>query len=361
MAVKYKWIAERLEAAAGKNMQNGIHKLPTEQELCAKYLVSRQTIRMALGLLEEKGIITRKQGSGSYFTGRSATPQKDAIGILISSDQEYIYPDVLHDIESKLSENGFSSSIFPTGNQISREREILLKLLKNPLRGIIVEGCKSAFPNPNIDLYRKLVKKGCLLVFLYNYYPNFSDCICIKDNNEDGSAMLVQYLAGQGHTAIGGIFKYDDMQGIERYQGFMEAMRDLGLPLSDSHVCWYGTPELDMLTENKDTRFLRKMAEESLSSCTAVICHNDLIAYYLADELLLAGCQLPEDMAIAAFDNSYFSSSGIPTVTTLSHQPHEMGTKAADAIIKKLSGLPVPSQETRWNLTIKESTQPNRR
>ena len=54
MTVKYKWVAERLELMIEKNIQNGIHKLPSEQELCTKYHVSRQTIRMALGLLEEK-------------------------------------------------------------------------------------------------------------------------------------------------------------------------------------------------------------------------------------------------------------------------------------------------------------------
>ena len=62
-------------------------------------------------------------------------------------------------------------------------------------------------------------------------------------------------------------------------------------------------------------------------------------------------------MAIAAFDNTYFSNSDVLTVTTLSHQPHEMGTRAAEAMIRQLSGLPVSSQEARWKLNLKESTQ----
>ena len=84
MTVKYKWVAERLELMIEKNIQNGIHKLPSEQELCTKYHVSRQTIRMALGLLEEKGFIVRKQGSGSFLTGHSSRPQGNVVGILIS-------------------------------------------------------------------------------------------------------------------------------------------------------------------------------------------------------------------------------------------------------------------------------------
>lgn len=357
MAIKYRWLAERLELMIEKQIQSGIHKLPTEQELGRRYHVSRQTVRMALSLLEQKGLIVSKQGSGSYITGRSSKPQGNVIGILVSSSHDYIYPGVIDDIQRTLSEQEFTGQVFPTGNRVAVERDILLKLLKAPLRGIIVEGCKTALPNPNLDLYRKLMKKGCQFVFLYNYYPALLDCIYIKDDNYSGSALLVQHLAGQGHRSIGGIFKADDMQGIERYQGYMEAMRDLSLPLSDNQVCWYGSHELDRLMQEKDTRFLKHMIEESLSSCTAVICYNDVIAYHLVDELLLAGYHLPADLAVAAFDNTYLSYSNILTVTTLSHKPHEMGTKAAETIIRRLNGLPVLSQETRWKLNQKESTQ----
>ena len=31
MAIKYKWVAERLEQMIEKQIQKGIHKLPTEQ------------------------------------------------------------------------------------------------------------------------------------------------------------------------------------------------------------------------------------------------------------------------------------------------------------------------------------------
>lgn len=357
MAVKYKWVAERIELMIEKQTQKGIHKLPTEQELCRKYHVSRQTIRTALELLEQKGLVCGRQGSGYYITGRSAKSQGNVVGILISSDQEYIYPGVISDIRGTLMAAGFSDQVFTTGNSVSKEREILLYLLKNPLRALIVEGCKSALPNPNLDLYRKLIKGGCRIVFLFNYYPALTDCICIKDDNYYGSMLLVQYLAAQGHREIGGIFKSDDLQGIERYQGFMETMRNMGLPLPDEHVSWYDSHQLDRLLHQKDTQFLRRMAADTLSGCTAVVCYNDIAAYYLVDELLSAGYLLPADMAITAFDNTYFSNSDVLTVTTLSHAPHEMGTKAAQAVIKQLNGLPVSSQEARWSLNLKESTR----
>lgn len=43
-------------------------RLPTEAELCKIYSVSRVTIRQALKLLQEKGYVARRQGSGTYVT-----------------------------------------------------------------------------------------------------------------------------------------------------------------------------------------------------------------------------------------------------------------------------------------------------
>lgn len=41
-------------------------RLPSEQELSARFGVSRMTVRQALGRLENQGLLTRKQGSGTF-------------------------------------------------------------------------------------------------------------------------------------------------------------------------------------------------------------------------------------------------------------------------------------------------------
>ncbi len=48
--------------------------LPSETELCSQYRVSRITLRRALGLLQQAGLIERRQGSGT-FVRRSAPSQ----------------------------------------------------------------------------------------------------------------------------------------------------------------------------------------------------------------------------------------------------------------------------------------------
>ncbi len=357
MSIKYKWLADRLRDLVKRYMEKGIEKLPSENEICLRYKVSRQTVRLSLSLLEQDGLITKRQGCGSFITGLLDDASKNVIGVLISSDQEYIYPRVLSDIHHTLSLHGFTDKIYITGNQTHVEREILLELLAKPLRGIIVEGCKSALPNPNLDLYRKLIDKGTTIIFLFSPYYSLSDCLYIKDENYYGSFMLTRHLLENNHTQIGGIFKADDIQGIERYQGFMETMRDFHLPVPDNRIGWFHSSDLFELENKKNTDFIKKYIKDSLKNCTAIICYNDEIAYWLIRELYTLGYKIPTALSITAFDNTYLSNSDQFSFTTLSHKPHEMGNKVALTMIEKLKGFPVISQEIPWTLISKESTR----
>lgn len=356
MAIKYKWLAEILREWIQKNIALGNVRLPSEMELCTRYNVSRQTVRLTLSILEQEGLIEKRHGSGSYITGLSSDSSANTIGILISNKEEYFYPGLLEDITSMLKAYGYSCKIWETGNEVAKEREFLTELTKKPLHAILVEGCKSALPNPNLALYKKLQEMGTAILFLHNYYPELSDSLYIKDDNLSGSEQLVRHLADLGHTSIAGIFKIDDLQGTERYRGFLETLTQLGLPISDDHVEWFSTRELNKLQTAQDTLFLKAFIKNCLSDCTAVVCHNDEIAYWLIRELQLLGYTLPGDMAVVSFDNTYLSTSGPISVTSLSHKLHEIGQTAASMIIDKLKGLPVISREIPWFLIERESS-----
>lgn len=355
---KYETLSEQLTEQIVRNLQRGVTALPTETQLAAQYQVSRQTVRAALSLLREKGLIESRQGSGSYATGLSPDTSENLIPILIASSQEYIYPHLLADIRSSLAEKGYQLQIYPTGNNTSTERQILLSLLEAPPRGLIVEGSKSALPTPNMDLYEKIKAKGSRLLFLHNIYSTMADEICIKDDNYYGGYLLANHLAELGHVCIAGLFKIDDRQGPERYLGAVCGLRDLNLELADSHVGWFQSSDVDALEKRQDTRFLASFIRERLSGCTAVICYNDEIAYWLIKELSYAHLQVPRDISVVCFDNSYLSGLSKVRITTLTHRPHEIGDCVAETIVRLLQGIPAVSQEIPWELVRRESDGP---
>ena len=87
------------------------------------------------------------------------------------------------------------------------------------ISGLIVEGTKSALPNPYIRHYQNLIRQGIPVVFIHNYY-NGLQTPCVLMDDIQASKKLTQLLLDAGHTKIAGIFKEDDLQGIRRFQGY---------------------------------------------------------------------------------------------------------------------------------------------
>ncbi|NBJ91705.1 GntR family transcriptional regulator [Parablautia muri] len=354
MSAKYVWLAELLKNLIEEHA-GSIFKLPTEAALCKKYGVSRQTVRKALSVLEEEHLIEKRQGSGSYTTGLSNKAEENTAAILICSDTEYIYPSLLADIRNALQKQGFSSTVYMTENQVSKERKILEYLLAHPVRGILSEGCKTAFPTPNQDLYQRLAQKGVSLLFFRGSYTNLPDFPFIKADNYEGGYFLGKYLVSLGHKKIAGIFKSDDMQGPERCHGFLSALRDESVTFQEETICYFDTVKLSALQKKHDTGFLSDFITHQLGESTAIICHNDEIAYWLIKELIYRNLRVPEDVSVVCFGSSYLSDLSPVPITSISHHKHQLGTAAAEALGNLMKGAFISSRKIPWKLNIKKS------
>ena len=356
MAPKYQMVADSLRT----DILDGVYQkrmlLPTEQLLCQQFQVSRQTVRQALALLVSEGLIERRQGSGSHIRDRSkpAPMPRRSIAVITTYISDYIFPSILREVENVLSDHNSAPLLFAIQNQVSNERKVLNTLLDlTSLDGVLVEGTKTGLPNPNLDLYRRLIDRGVPLVFMNGNYPELTDSLSVLDDNAAGGRMLVDYLHQKGHQRIAGIFKNDDIQGHQRYAGYADALRTLGLPFEDQQVFWYST-------EAKESLFLDgtgvKYLEQILPGYTAVVCYNDEIASRLVAQLVKRGISIPEDMAVVSFDNSQYSEMTTPRITSLSHGTHNVGRMAAELLMHLFEGVPCQSQVAPWTLVQKESS-----
>ena len=354
MAAKYRVLADRLREELGRSSGKQGYKLPTELELTARYQLSRQTVRHALRLLEEEGLIHRRQGSGSYATGLTPSAAPRQIAVVASFMDDYIFPAILHEATEVFSRQGYSTAVYATENRVSREREILLRLLEEPMSGLLVEGSKTALPTPNGDLYQRLRQAGTPMVFLHGAYGELSGVPCVADDNYGGGYQLARYLASRGHREFAGIFKSDDAQGPQRYHGALAAVRDEGLPIRDRRFAWYDSEDRRRLLEEKDGRVLTDFLQNRLGDATAVICYNDEIAFHLVQVLLAAGRRVPEEVAVVSFDNSYLSQISPVPITSLSHRSR-MGRVAAEQMIGLLLGEAARSKSLEWELVARSS------
>lgn len=357
MPAKYIRLANILRSMIEENPAGGF-KLPTEAELCKKYNISRTTARKALSMLEEEQLIKKRQGSGSYVAGFSARSGQNTVAVLVSSDSEYIYPSLLTDIRSTLADHGFSMKVCVTDNRLSGEREYLKDFVKQPVLGILAEGCMTALPSVNKDCYEKLQEIGIPTLFFHGSCPNLQNFPSIIEDDFGGGYYLGKYLVSLGHRKIGCIFKMDDLQGIERCYGFLSALRDEQIPFSDELLCGYDTARLSMLRKKQTIGPLSDFADCLKDDCTAVICHNDEIAYWFIKELQHAQRKVPENISVVSFDNSYLSELSSVQITSLTHKRREKSNLLAENIIKRINGSKTSSPKLSWHLISRQSAAP---
>lgn len=354
MAPKYQSIADSLRQEISDGLYNNKQLLPTEQLLCQRFQISRQTIRRALSVLEDEGLITRRQGSGSRLR-EHVEPEallNRTIAVVTTYISDYIFPGILQGVETVLTANSGAPLLFATQNQVSTERKILQTLLTmKDLDGVLVEGSKTSLPNPNLDLYQKLMERGVRLVFINGTYPELSGIPSVLADDCGGGRQLTEYLHRKGHRNIAGIFKSDDMQGTRRCFGYMSALRDLDLPLEDEHIFWYNT--------RTRSSFLSAAVVDSVldgfAGCSAIVCYNDEIAIRIVSQLQKRGVRMPEEMAVVSFDNSRYSELSPVRITSLSHGDQNLGELSAKLLLCLLRGEECQSVVVPWKLVERES------
>lgn len=350
---KYVQLFERLKEEIAKGVYRGGEKIPGENELAEQYGMSRQTVRQALSMLEQELLIERRQGSGTYV--RENAPRRKRswnVGVIATYISEYIFPSILRGIEGELSESGFFPLLSATQNRVDNERKILEDFMEKQIDGLIVEGTKSALPNPNVPLYERLRKMGIPVVFFNGSYPALGGCVSVTTNDRQGGTDAVNYLVAHGHRKIGAIFKSDDMQGMERYAGYTQGLLENSLFLRDEWVVWFHSENRNtFLSEEFDVRRILEL----LGECTAVVCYNDEVAVKLVSALRDHGVEVPRDKAVISFDNSLLSEVSSVKLTSFDHPKENLGACAARKLISMMNGREEQSVVLDWGLAERDS------
>ena len=309
-------------------------RLFSENELSAMFHISRQTVRRAIGELEENGVVKRIRGSGTYIgdNRQENLKKRNRIAVVTTYVDSYIFPKTIQGIEKVLSEHGYFVQIAFTNNTLEREKSVLEDMIsQDDVAGVIVEGTKSGLPNPNLFLYRKLMKRRIPILFFNTFYPEL-DVPHVSLNDVEAGSKAVQFLIEKGHKDIGAILKLDDGQGRLRYLGYLNAMEAAGLPVKDSRMIWIDTEESRQLSLCMD-RILSR-----LEGCSAVLCYNDQVAFQLIHLLRERKIAIPEQLAVISIDDSDLARHSEVPITSLPHPKEKLGETAANHLLEMLNG-----------------------
>ena len=351
---KYLQVADILRREIAEGIFRDGDKLTTEEELRFRFRVSRQTVLQAIAQLEDDGLVDRRRGSGTYVRhGPRKRQGLLRIGVLASYITDYISPAIISGMDETLNANNAVMVLSATRNDPALERSLLERLLDGQVDGLIVEGCRTAEPSPNADCYLRLAERNIPVLFMNAYYREMDNVPHLVMDDYGGGRRAAEELVYRGYRRLAGIFKTDDLQGLERARGFREALADLNVPFREDGLLTFTTEErMDLFRTKKGAAFVQKLSEKAFDG---LVCFNDIFAATLVGDLKSMGLKLPEDLGIISFDNAEISGLCRPALTTLAHPMERFGARAAEKMLRMLEGVKEQSESMKWTLIDRDS------
>lgn len=150
-------------------------------------------------------------------------------------------------------------------------------------------------------------------------------------DNFQGALELTRYLIAQGHRRIGYTsWEEEWTTNQDRMAGYRQALAEEGLGFD---------PDLIVpITRDPENRYAAANQLFDLPHPpSAIFAFHDFVAIEVLRAASDRGLRVPEDIAIAGFDNMYASLITIPPLTTVSQPVQEIGQAAVEILLDRIN------------------------
>ncbi len=275
--------------------------IASEHELCRRFQISRVTVRLALGDLENRGLIFRKHGKGTFAHGRATQVHRD-IAFLMKAPQAVSLLSQSPDEWRADTASNLGGVIVVPDEVTERDLEVLrdrkipyLLAYTSPLQG------------PRVDLGMRAAGR-----------------------------VQTERLLLLGHRRLALLSGYDAALDKAKREGVHEALRAAGIEPNQVPDISAGGDERTMLQAVKNLLQLRPLP-------TGVIAFDDGLASTLS---FIArrqeGLRVPDDLSIVSFHDWSYLHYVEPALNTVRFEFFTAGQRAAEALNRAtVTGEPV--------------------
>ncbi len=204
----------------------------------------------------------------------------------------------------------------------------------------------SGAPSIRRRTIRRMSELGFSFV-VFEQAPAGLPVVSVTADNRSGARELVEYLLGRGHRRIAFISTRTPWPMVEeRLRGYREALDAAGVAAA---------PELEVAEGVWDPANGSHMTEALLAlpePPTAIVCGNDLLALGAMRAARIRDLRIPEEVAIAGFNDFEFAQFADPPLTTVRVPGYDLGRVAAESLIGRLGGDEPPAAGGRLTLPV---------
>ncbi len=298
----------------------GVSLMTVSRVVNHKEGISDETRQRVQAIIEQLGY------RPSHIARGLVTARTGTIGLVVPDNTNPFFSELARGVEEIAYTEGYNVFLCNTEEDNERELAVLQSLEEKRVDGIIL--CSSRLDE--CDLASALDPQTAVVLVnrLIDRHP--SGAVTIAD--ADGAALVTRHLIRRGHRAIGLLAGPPRSYcGRRRAEGFRHALIEAGIePRADYEQPCMATVDagckaaLDLLSTRPEI--------------TALFCFNDLVAIGALQACSQLGRAVPQDIAIAGFDDIPTASLVTPALTTCRVPMGTMGSRAMRLLLARIAG-----------------------
>ena len=274
--------------------------------------------------------------------------RSNVIGLVIPEIVHYFFSQVISGIEDVAHDAGYQVMICQSNESYQREVKNVNTLLQSRIEGLLVSLSKES---KDFTHFRNLQKKNIPIVF-FDRTTEELDTDKVKVTDFEGAYQAVKHLIDVGCKRIAHLATSQDLEiGRERYNGFLQALKDHNLPVNDRLIV--------RCDNHKAARLVTKRLIYELEPPDGLFAVNDLTAIGALQTAKEIGLKIPDDLAIVGFSNGIYSAMTDPPLTTVEQFGYQVGQKAARLLLDRIftkQDYPAKTEVIETQLVIRETT-----
>ncbi len=253
------------------------------------------------------------------------------IGVIVSDILNPFYTSLVRSVEDVASKNGMAIFLCNTDENVYKERIYIDFMLEERVAGVLLapvceENCA----------VKQLLDAGIPVVCIDRSIKDMEIDTVMVDNVA-GAYQATEHLILLGHRCIGAILGAHTTTGYQREEGYRKALADYAIPFVPEYI------QREMPRENEGRKLTQHLLELEKPP-SAIFCGNNLLTIGALAQIHSMGLRVPDDVAIAGFDDLEWYSLVDPTITAVCQPIQESGQRATELLFRRMSGDQSESQ-----------------
>jgi LacI family transcriptional regulator len=297
--------------------------------------------------------VVREYGYSTNRTARALSAGRTGlIGVTLPMLHHSYFSIILAGAAEALYEHDMRMVLCPTQHEHEREVTLLERLMQGT-----TDGAMLILPEESGEELRGLHDHGYPFVIVDPRHPRNEEVPTVSAAHSSGAGEAVDHLLELGHRRIAAITGPRGWIATEdRLRGYHGALAAAGI-MPD--------PELEVAS-NFETSGGARAAQALLEldrPPTAIFAFNDMMAIGAMQAVRARGLQVPDDISVIGFDDTFEAEIVVPALTTVRQPLAEMGRMGVSQLVRILHNQRIDALhvEVETKLVVRDSTAAPRR